>query len=193
MTTARPSQTFGQEVARTFPRGWFLFFVTGILWLLLGFMLLSYRVSSISITVIFLAIVFGMGAVSLFVVSDVISGPLRTLAIVGAIAAVGGAIGALVWPGPTILVVALFVAWFLLLRGIVDVVISLYHVQAKGWWLTFLAGVISIALGAWAIGNPDRSVLLLVTILGVYAILHGVVDLIIGVKLHELQRDLQGS
>ena len=193
MTTARPSRTLAQEVARTFPRGWFLFFVTGILWLLLGFMLLSYRVSSISITVVFLAIVFGMGAVSLFVVSDVISGPLRILAIVGAVAAVGGAIGALVWPGPTILVVALFVAWFLLFRGIVDVVISLYNAQTKGWWLTFLAGVISIALGAWAIGNPDRSVLLLVTILGVYAILHGVVDLIIGVQLHELQRDLQGS
>jgi len=193
MTTTGPSRTFGQEVARAFPRGWFLFFVTGILWLLLGFMLLSYRVSSISITVVFLAIVFGMGAVSLFVVSDVISGPLRIVTIVGAVGAVGAAIAALVWPGPTIFVVALFVAWFLLLRGIVDVVISLYNIQAKGWWLTFLAGIISIALGAWAIGNPDRSVLLLVTILGLYAIFHGVADLIIGVQLHELQRDLKGS
>jgi uncharacterized membrane protein HdeD (DUF308 family) len=193
MTMARPSRTLGQEVAETYPRGWILFLVTGILWLLLGFMLLSYRVSSISITVVFLAIVFGMGAVSLFVVSDVTSGALRILAIVGAIAAIGAAIGALVWPGPTVLVVALFVAWYLLLRGVIDVVISLYHAQARGWWLTFLAGIVSIALGAWAIGNPDRSVLLLVTILGVYAIFHGVADLIIGVQLHKVQQTLRGS
>jgi uncharacterized membrane protein HdeD (DUF308 family) len=184
---------WGREVAATYARGWLLFIVTGILWLLLGFMLLSYRVASISITVIFIAIVFGMGAVSLFVISDVTSGAWRVLAIIGAIAAIGAAIGALVWPAPTILVVSLFVAWYLLIRGIVAVVIALSNIQLRGWWLTLLAGIISIALGAWAIGNPDRSVLLLVTILGVYAIFHGVTDLIVGVQLHAARRELPRS
>ena len=182
-----------RDVVDTYSRAWLLFVVTGILWLLLGFMLLSYRVSSISITVVFVAVVFGMGAVSLFVISDVTSGLLRMFALIGAICAVGGAIGILVWPGPTILVVALFVAWFLLFRGIVEVVVSLSHTEVKGWWLTFLSGVIAIALGAWAIGNPDRSVLLLVTILGVYSIVHGVTQLIIGIQLHALRRELHRS
>jgi len=178
-------------VLESFTRRWVLFMVTGILWLFLGFMLLSYRVSSISITVVFLAVVFAMGAVSLFTVSDVVSGGWRVLALSGAFAALGGAIGAAVWPGPTILVVALFVAWFLLLRGIVDVVISLHHTEIPGWWLLLIAGLVSIALGAWAVGHPDRSVLLLVTILGIYSIFHGVAELILGVQLNMLRRDLQ--
>jgi uncharacterized membrane protein HdeD (DUF308 family) len=183
----------GRDVVESYTRAWLLFVVTGILWLFLGFMLLSYRVSSISITVVFLAVVFGMGAVSLFVLSDVTSGVFRTLALIGAMCAVGGAIGVLVWPGPTILVVALFVAWFLLFRGIFEVVVSLHHTDVKGWWLTFLSGIIAIALGAWAIGNPDRSVLLLVTILGVYAIIHGVAQLIVGIQLHTVRSELHRS
>jgi len=179
-----------REVTETYTRGWLLFIITGILWLLLGFMLLSYRVSSISITVIFIAVVFWLGAVALFVISDMTSGAWRVLAIVGAVAALGAGIGALVWPAPTILVVSIFVAWYLLLRGIVEVVIALANTNVKGWWLTLLAGIISIALGAWAIGNPDRSVLLLVTILGLYAIFHGVAELILGVQLHTARRDL---
>ena len=193
MARAERLEDLGHEVAATYARGWYLFIISGILWLLLGFMLLSYRVSSISITVVFIAVVFGLGAVSLFVLSDVTTGWLRVLSIIGAIAAIGAAIGALVWPAPTLLVVSLFVAWFLLLRGIVAVVIALENTQRKGWWLTLLGGIISIGLGAWAIGNPDRSVLLLVTILGVYAIFHGAADLMVGVQLHTARRELQGS
>ena len=180
----------GREVAETYARSWLLFIITGILWLLLGFMLLSYRVSSISITVVFIAVVFWMGAISLFAISGMTAGGWRALAIVGAIAALGAGIGALVWPGPTILVVSLFVAWYLLVRGIFEVVIALADTSVRGWWLTLLAGIISIALGAWAIGNPDRSVLLLVTILGVYAIFHGVAELMLGFHLHAVRRDL---
>ena len=189
MATGRLGQ-LEKEVTETYARGWLLFILTGVLWLLLGFMLLSYRVTSLSITVVFIAIVFWMGAFALFVISDVTSGVLRVLAIIGAIAAIGAGIGALAWPGPTILVVSIFVAWYLFLRGVVEVVIALSSTNVKGWWLMLFAGVISIALGAWAIGNPDRSVLLLVTILGLYAIVHGVTELVIGVQLHAVRREL---
>src|SRR5260370_22331022 len=102
-------------------------------------------------------------------------------------------IGALVWPGPTILGVPIFVAWYLLFRGIFDVVIALSISDRKGWWLILLSGIVSIALGAWAIGNPDRSVLLLVTIVGVYAVFHGVAELMAGFQLHALRQEVEGS
>ena len=97
------------------------------------------------------------------------------------------------WPGPTILVVSIFVAWYLLFRGIFDVVIALSISDRKGWWLILLSGIVSIALGAWAIGNPDRSVLLLVTIVGVYAVFHGVAELMAGFQLHALRQEVEGS
>ena len=183
-------ETLDRQVAESYARSWALFVVTGILWLLLGFMLLSYRVSSISITVVFIAVVFWMGAFSLFALSVVTSGGWRILVIIGAITAVAAGIGALVWPAPTLLVVSIFVAWYLLVSGIVEVVISLSNTDVRGWWLSLVAGIISIGLGAWAIGNPDRSVLLLVTIIGVYAIFHGVAQLMAGFHYRSLRRDL---
>jgi uncharacterized membrane protein HdeD (DUF308 family) len=40
-----------------------------------------------------------------------------------------------------------------------------------------IAGIVQIGLGAWAIGNPDRSVLLFVSIVGIWAIIKGATDL----------------
>lgn len=78
----------------------------------------------------------------------------------------------------------------LLFQGLTDVVIALSHTDVRGWWLLFLSGIVSIALGAWAVGNPNRSVLLLVTIIGIYAIFHGVTDIMMGKGLEQARQGL---
>jgi uncharacterized membrane protein HdeD (DUF308 family) len=178
------------DVVDTFTGGWILLLITGILWLLLGFMVLSYRVSSVSIVVVLIAIVFAMGAVSCFALAALTQGGWRVFGIVAGIVALLAAVGALVWPSPTVLIVSVFVAWYLLIRGIFDVVISLSHTDVGGWWLLLISGIISFALGAWAIGNPDRSVLLLLTIIGVFAIFHGVAELITAFRLRSARKEL---
>ena len=82
------------------------------------------------------------------------------------------------------------VAWYLLIRGIFDVVIALTHTHVRGWWMPLIAGVIGIALGAWAIGNPDRSVLLLVSIIGIWSIFKGVTDLMASFEYRRLGKEL---
>jgi uncharacterized membrane protein HdeD (DUF308 family) len=193
MATATAGRTGDRGVAEAFASTWFLFVITGVLWLLLGFLVLSYRPTSVSIAVVFIAIVFAMGALSCFAIATVFSGGVRVLAIIGGVLAVLAAIGTLVWPSPTLLIVSVFVAWYLLVRGIFDVVIALTNTGTRGWWLVLLAGIAGIALGAWAIGNPDRSVLLLITIIGVYAIFHGVADLMAGFQYRRLRHELGSS
>ncbi len=187
---AQTAVSADREVAEAFARGWFLFVITGILWLLLGFMVLSYRPASVSIAVVLIAIVFAMGALSSFAIATVFPGGLRIVGLVVGVLAVLAAIGALVWPSPTLLIVSVFVAWYLLLRGIFDVVVAFMNTGTRGWWLVLLAGVVGIALGAWAIGNPDRSVLLLITIIGIYAIFHGVAELMAGFQYRHLRHEL---
>ena len=177
-------------VVDAFTGSWILFVITGILWLLLGFMCLSYRPASVSIVVVFIAIVFWMGALSAFALAVVTRGGWRIFTIVAGVLAALAGIGALVWPAPTLLIVSVFVAWYLLIRGVFDVVISLSHTSVRGWWLLLISGIISFGLGAWAIGNPDRSVLLLITIVGVFAIFHGVADLVAGFRFRQARREL---
>jgi uncharacterized membrane protein HdeD (DUF308 family) len=177
-------------VAQAYASTWWLFMIVGILWLLLGFFILSLRPGSITAVAILISIAFWLGAFAEFAVAIVLQGGWRVFAIVCGVLALGAGIATIVWPGPTLLVLSVFVAWYLLIRGIFDVVISLANTHVHGWWLGLVSGVIGIALGAWAIGNPDRSVLLLVTIIGIWAVVKGVVDLVSAFRFRDLKKAL---
>lgn len=179
-----------RQVVEGYARSWWLFLVSGILWLLLGFLVLSLRPASISVCVILVAVAFWLGAMTQFALAVVLEGGWRWLAIIGGVVAAGAGIAAIVWPGPTLVVVSIFVAWYLLIRGIFDVTLALMHTHVRGWWMPLVGGIIGIALGAWAIGNPDRSVLLLVTIIGIWAIFRGAADLVASFQYRELKKEL---
>ena len=179
-----------RAVAKAYASTWWLFLIIGILWLLLGFFILSLRPGSITAVAILISIAFWLGGFAEFAVAMVLQGGWRVFAIVLGVLALGAGIATIVWPGPTILVLAEFVAWYLLIRGIFDVVIALTHTHVHAWWLGLVSGVIGIALGAWAIGNPDRTVLLLVTIIGVWAIVKGVVDLVSAFRFRDFGKAL---
>jgi uncharacterized membrane protein HdeD (DUF308 family) len=177
-------------VAEAYADGWWMFLIAGILWLLLGFVILSLRPASISVTVILIAVAFWLGGFTMFAFGFVTTGGWRVAAIVFGLLGLAAGVAALVWPKPTLVVLGVFVAWYLLIRGIFDIVISLAHTHVRGWWLGLIAGVVEIALGAWAIGNPDRSVLLIVSIIGVWSIFKGVFDLIAAFHYRGLKQAL---
>jgi uncharacterized membrane protein HdeD (DUF308 family) len=58
--------------------------------------------------------------------------------------------------------------------------------------MPFIAGLIGIFLGAWAVGNPDRSVLLLVSIIGIWAIFKGAADLVASFAYRSVAKELAG-
>jgi uncharacterized membrane protein HdeD (DUF308 family) len=182
-----------RAIAEAYADKWWVFLVSGILWLLLGFIVLSLRPASISVTVILIAVAFWLGAVTQFALAMVTTGGWRVLTIVSGILALAAGIAAIVWPGPTLVVISIFVAWYLLIRGAFDVGISLSHTHIHGWWMGLISGVISIGLGAWAIGNPDRSVLLFVTIIGIWCIFKGVADLMGSFSYKNMKKELAAS
>jgi uncharacterized membrane protein HdeD (DUF308 family) len=166
-----------RAVAEAYASSWWLWLVAGILWLLLGFIVLSLRPASISVCVILIAVAFWLGGVTQYAFAMVLQGGWRWIAVIGGTLAIAAGIAALV-------------AWYLLIRGIFDVCMALSHTHVRGWWMPLVAGIIGIALGAWAIGNPDRSVLLLVSIIGIWSIFKGAADLVAAFAYRDLKKDL---
>ena len=179
-----------RAVAEAYARSWWLWLVAGILWLLLGFVVLSLRPVSISVCVILIAVAFWLGGVTLYAFAMVLTGGWRWTAIIFGTLAIVAGIVALVWSEPTLVVISIFVAWYLLIRGTFDVVMALSHTNVRGWWMPFIAGLIGIVLGAWAIGNPDRSVLLIISIIGIWSIFKGAADLVAAFEYRNLKEDL---
>src|SRR2546430_9665099 len=131
-----------RAVAAAYASTWWLFLVAGILWLFLGFIVLSLRPVSISVCVILIAVAFWLGAMTQFAVAFVLESGWRWLSIIGGTLAIVAGIVALAWPEPTLVVISIFVAWYLLIRGIFDVSMALSHTHVQGWWMPLLAGII---------------------------------------------------
>jgi len=55
--------------------------------------------------------------------------------------------------------------------------------HVDGWWLGLAQGIVMLGLGAWAAGEDDRSVILLVTIVGVFCLIRGISDIVVAFRL----------
>jgi uncharacterized membrane protein HdeD (DUF308 family) len=98
---------------------------------------------------------------------------------------VAAGIVAFVWPGITLYVISVFVAWYLIVFGIVHVVSALAGPKLAWWWTQLLLGVAELALGVWAVRSWERSLLTLLTLVGVWAIVHGLTEIFASFSIRE--------
>jgi uncharacterized membrane protein HdeD (DUF308 family) len=107
------------------------------------------------------------------------------LALRGAAALLFGIL-ALIWPGMTLLVlVALFAAYALISGGVSVVAAIRNRSSDKGWWLILLLGVVSLAAGVIAVFNPGITILVLVLIMGANALVTGILDIVVAIRLRK--------
>jgi uncharacterized membrane protein HdeD (DUF308 family) len=107
------------------------------------------------------------------------------LAIRGAAALVFGIL-AIAWPGITLLVLVAFFAAYAFVSGVVYVVGAVRNRQSdKGWWMLLLLGLVAIAAGAIAVFNPAITALVLVLLMGANALVTGILDLAIAIRLRK--------
>ncbi len=108
-------------------------------------------------------------------VGDVVDRTWKSLLAIGLVSIIMGLI-VLFWPGPTLFVVAILFAIYLIISGLFLVVSTFGAADHTGWWrlLSFVAGVLSIILGVIAIRNPAESIILLAIWIGIAWIFRGV-------------------
>jgi uncharacterized membrane protein HdeD (DUF308 family) len=111
------------------------------------------------------------------------------LALHGAAALLFGIL-ALAWPGVTLIfLVALFAA-YIIVSGIAGLVGALQNRSQPGWWLVLLFALLNIAAGVIAVLYPELTALVLVLVIGVNAILAGVIQIVMAVRL---RKEIEGE
>jgi uncharacterized membrane protein HdeD (DUF308 family) len=186
-STSNPVQDAVRSGVRDLSAVWWWFLSLGILWTLLGTYVLSYRVGSLAAVaaLVGVALLFG-GATQLAVATRVQS--WRWLFIVGGILGVTAGILTFVWPAITLYVVSILVAWYLIIFGIMHLVGALAGPKLRYWWTQLLLGVAELVLGVWAVRSWQRSLFTLVTLVGVWAIFHGVAEIFAAFSVRETGR-----
>src|SRR6266446_175089 len=106
----------------------------------------------------------------------------------GVVALLFGVLG-LVWPGLTLLwLVALFAAYALIGGGISLAGAIKFRKTDDHWWLALLLGLASLGAGIIAIFHPDLTALVHVLLMGANAIVTGVLDIAIAIRLRKAIR-----
>jgi uncharacterized membrane protein HdeD (DUF308 family) len=165
-------------------RIWWWFLILGILWTGLGMYVLSYRPGSLAAVAGLVGAVFLFGGIAQLVVASRVRS-WRWLFILAGILGVAAGILTLVWPDVTLYVVSILVAWYLIVFGVIHLVDALAGPKLGWWWTGLLLGIAELVLGVWAVRSWERSLLTLVTLVGVWAIFHGVSEIFAAFSLRQ--------
>jgi uncharacterized membrane protein HdeD (DUF308 family) len=189
-SNARPSDALQDAVAtgaRSLSAVWGWFLTLGILWTLFGMYVLSYRAGSLGAVTALVGVAFLFGGVTeLAAASWVRSG--RWLFIVGGIVALAAGILTFAWPGITLYVVAILLAWYLIIIGVIHLISALAGPKVSYWWTQLLLGVAELILGVWAVRSWQGSLLTLLTLVGVWAIFYGVTEIFAAFSIRQAGR-----
>jgi uncharacterized membrane protein HdeD (DUF308 family) len=154
---------------------------------------LSFDFTTVTAIALFAAASFvAAGVISLFIAASV--SEWRWLHVLIGILSIAAGVLAIGRPGITFVVLAAILAWFLLFRGIFNVVFSLFNRASDYWWLWLIAGILEVLIGFWAISYPGRALVLLVVWVGAGAIIRGITEIAFAFELKSLrERSLRTS
>ncbi len=171
----RPS-TWTRELLDTVARGWWVLLISGVLSAVAGGIVLSIDWSIEDLATFVGALLIARGLIMLL--STPVDGAVRTWAMgVGVLqAAVGLAVW--IWPGPTLLVIALFIGWWVLFSGAGTIAGAIGNRDVLPFWGVMLAfGILETLFAFWLLARPGLTLVAGVLAIGFWSLVSGVLQI----------------
>jgi uncharacterized membrane protein HdeD (DUF308 family) len=167
----------GDVVSTQLEKMWGWYLAGGILAMIFGFFVISYRHASVY-AIVYLASGFFIVGGLFELIGGLRAARQRWPLIVFGLLWIGAGIVGFVWPHITIYIVAILVGWGFLVLGIFDIVNSIRYHYLPYWWAYLIRGILAVAIGFLCIRHPGAPLTALVVLIGIGAILFGAVELI---------------
>ncbi len=166
--------------------------VLGILAIIVGIIALAWP----GITIFALVIVFaiyafiGAGWQAMIAFSSRSAGPVIGHLLLGLLDIAAGVI-ALVWPGPTALVLVLIIGVWAVVGGFFEIFAGFQSGETAGTRaMFFLGGLVSIAFGAVLLARPGIGAVTLALLFGLFSLIAGIWMLVQGIELRRTGKTL---
>ena len=167
----------GDVVSEQLEKMWGWYLVWGILAMIFGFFVISYRHASVY-AIIYLASGFFIVGGLFEIVGALRMARQRWLHLVFGLIWIGAGIVGFVWPHITIFVAAVLIGWAFLVLGVFDIISSLSHHHVPYWWAYLIRGVVAVALGVLCIRHPAGTLQTVMVMIGILAIVFGAVEIV---------------
>jgi uncharacterized membrane protein HdeD (DUF308 family) len=164
----------------------------GVLAIIVGIIALAWPgVTILALVILFAVYAFidaGLQAMRAF--GSASAGPVLGHLLLGLIALAAGVI-AIVWPGPTALVLVLVVGIWAFVGGIMEIAAAFGSGESAGTRALFvLSGLISVAFGVVLFARPGVGAVTLALLFGFFALIYGVSQIILGVETRRTGKTL---
>ena len=166
-------------------RGWWVLLVGGVLSVVAGgiITLTDWSIADLAFA---LGIVLTFrGIVTLFSVP--IDGSVRAWSIVVGLLEIAVGVAVWTWPGPTLLVIATWIGWLLLFRGIMTITGAL---GARGimpfWGFVLGVGILEVAVSFYLLDRPGLTLVATILAIGLTTMSYGVVEIIAAFEVKNL-------
>lgn len=182
------------DAARTMGRLWWMWLIAGIAWVWIALVILQFDQASITTVGVLIGIMFILSAMQQFVFGSLAGGWLQAVMWIFAVLFLIAGILALISPENTFAALADILGFLFLLVG------TFWIIQAFGerdmnelWWLGLISGIAMVVLAFWTSGQffIHRAYVLLV-FAGIWALFHGVTDIVRAFQLRGLSKRAPG-
>lgn len=158
---------------------WWIWLVTGIIWVVISLVILQFENSSISTVGIIIGVMFLLAGIQDFAMMFLAEGWKWLWAIFGVIFVIAGVV-ALASPKNTVAAFADILGFLFLLVAIFWIIEAFATKDANPlWWMGLIAGILMVVIAFWT-GSQllVTKVYTLLAFAGIWAMLHGVTDMI---------------
>ena len=154
---------------------WWLLLITGVAWVVIAILILRFDYTTVAaIAMLFGVFCFAAAANEVMVSAVMPSRGWRILHwLLAVLLAVVGVV-AFFRPEDTFVGLAAVMSFFFVFRGAFDIATSLAGSRIPGWWVLLLVGIAEIAIGFWAAGSWNVSVVVLVAWVSAGALVLGI-------------------
>jgi uncharacterized membrane protein HdeD (DUF308 family) len=164
----------------------------GVLAIVVGIIALAWPgVTILALVILFAVYAFidaGLQAMRAF--SSGTAGPVFGHLFLGLVDLAAGVV-ALVWPGPTALVLVLIVGIWAVIGGVFEIFAAFLGGEGAGTRALFiLGGLVSIAFGVVLFARPNVGAVTLALLFGLFSIIYGVSQITMGVELRRTGKTL---
>jgi hypothetical protein len=183
-----------REAAREVSGLWWIFLVTGILWLIISLVVLRFDETSITTIGVIIGVVFAVACVNEFVTMGVVQG-WKWLHALLAVLFLLGALWAFIQPEKAFWALASVLGFLLIFKGAIDIVEATMTKEYNSLWgLGLAAGIIEVLLGFWASQQyyPARAALIIIWV-GFMALFRGIGEIVLAFRIRSEHKHLAAA
>ena len=180
-------RSWSRDQVEQVSKKWWVLLITGLVSLAAGGIIIANNWTVTDLAVFISVLLIFQGFFTLF--GSPIDGSARTWSIVVGLVEIGTGIAIWVWPGQTLLVVAFFIGWLLLFRGIMAITgsISARHVMPYWGWMLVL-GIVEVLVAFYLLSRPALTLVAAVLAIGLVAMFYGVMEIVLAFEVKNLPK-----